>query len=141
MESNHPVSPTPPPAAPVHHGAHPHNSPHAPAAPVSKGLAITALVLSITSVVIGLAWFVAAPLAIAAIVLAIVALVKKKAGTGMSIASLIVGGVSLFILVPFWVIVTVLAFNDLQFYMENQGGSSEYRTNSETYDDTPLFEN
>lgn len=105
----------------------------APIAAVSgkKGLAIAALALSIVSVLLGVVWFIAAPLALTAIILAIVSLVKKHGGKGMSIAGLIVGGVSLLIFVPFWAFVSLVGLAGLQdaaddAVIESQSSSELY---------------
>jgi ABC-type polysaccharide/polyol phosphate export permease len=97
------------------------------AAPVltgSKALGITALVLSLASVVFGIVWFIAAPLAVTAVILAIVALVKKRNGKGLSIAATIIGGVSLLILIPFWFLMSVVALQGLQDYSQERENES-----------------
>lgn len=90
-----------------------------------KGLAITALVLAILSVVFGIAWFIAAPLALVAIILAIVSLAKKRGGKGLSIAGLVIGSISLFILVPIWLTVSLVALEGLQDKANNLQTQSE----------------
>lgn len=81
----------------------------------SKGIAITGFVLSIVAFVVSFFWFIAAPFAIAAIVLTIIALSKRKAGKGLSIAGLIIAGFTLVVAVPFWILVSYSAYyNDIQ---------------------------
>jgi hypothetical protein len=95
-----------------------------PALTGSKALGITALVLSLASVLFGIVWFVATPLATTAVILAIVALVKKRNGKGLSIAATIIGGVSLLILIPFWFLMSVVALQGLQDYSQERENES-----------------
>ena len=95
-------------------------APVAVAQPVKKGLAIAALILAIASVVLSLFWFIATPLAIAAIIMAIVSLVKKRGGKGLSIASLVVGGVALLIFIPIGLAMSLQAYNALTQKAESQ---------------------
>jgi len=78
-----------PSGAPVPYG-------HAPAqaAQGSKGMAVTALVLSIVGAVTSLV-LVGVPLAIVALILGIVALARRLNGKGMSIAAVIISSISL----------------------------------------------
>lgn len=100
----------------------------------SKALAITALVLALVSVLIGIAWFLAAPLAIAAVIMGIIVLAKNMAGKGMGIAALATGSVSLLLFIPFWFAVTVIVVRDIQQATQDlesrangPSGSSEQR--------------
>lgn len=142
-----PSSDAPAPTQAVELGAAPALASPAAAQPVAsskKGLAITALVLSIIGAVIGVAWFVAAPLAIIAIILAIVSLVKRRGGKGMSIASLIVGGVALFIFVPFWAFLTLVAYGGIQDEARSRQESAEQRSlqlQQEAESDIEILEN
>lgn len=77
-----------------------------------KGMAITSMVLGIVSIVIAILWFIAAPVAIAAVILGIISLVKKHGGKGMSITGIVTGAVTVFIIVPL-ILVTVLAYQGI----------------------------
>ena len=126
MDSNHPAQPPAPETTPTPTTG-------------SKALAITALVLAIVSVVIGLIWFVAAPLAIVAIILAIVALVKHANGKGRSIAALVIGGVSLIFLVPFWALISLVALSGIQQAAEEYRVDAEYQSEQQVEDNSELF--
>jgi len=63
-------------------------------------LALWALILGIVSAVLAIVVVISIPAAIAAIVLGIISLVKHHTGKGQSIAGVIIGGVSLFVLIP-----------------------------------------
>lgn len=131
------VAPTP-----LAHPVTPHHAAAQTAAPVatgSKALAITALVLAIVSVVIGIIWFVAAPIAIVAIVLSIIALAKHASGKGQSIAALVVGGVSLIFLVPFWALISLVALAGIQQAAEEYRVDAEYQSEVETKSQSELF--
>lgn len=121
-----PLQPTPiTPSTPV---AHP--DPTGVPASKSKGLAITALVLAIVSVVIGLLWFIAAPIAIVAIILAIVSLAKQAGGKGRSITAIVIGGISLTVFVPFWALVSLILLSGIQ------QASQEYQIETEQQSET-----
>lgn len=80
-----------------------------PARP-SKGLAITSLVLGIVSLLFALAWFIAIPLAITAIVLGSVYLAKNKGvkgGKGMAITGIILSGLALLASVLFAMLIAL----------------------------------
>lgn len=112
----HPVevpAPPVPPAAPAPVTPPPVGAPVVQPKP-SAGLAISALVLAIVSVIIGILWFVAAPLAIAAIIMGIIVLAKKMAGKGMGVAAVITGGVSLVLFIPFWIMISLIITSGLQ---------------------------
>jgi len=90
-----------------------------------KGLAITALVLSIIALLLGLAWPISALFGLVAIILAIVSLAKKRSGKGVAVAALIVGGVAL-LLVPFWAAVSAEVYNNIS---EKVNETSQSTTN------------
>lgn len=71
----------------------------------ASGLAIASMVCGIISIVICCVWYLAAPLAIAAIVLGIVNNVKKLGGKGMAIAGIITGACGLLLVIALFVIV------------------------------------
>ena len=145
MESDSPVAPQTPPTPAPEPQAQPAVAPAVAAAPTpakkSTALAITALILAITSVVIGLLWFVAAPIAIVAIILSIIALAKHHGGKGRSIAALIIGGVSLLFFVPFWAVISLVALRGIQESAEQYRVDAEYRQELESESDyqTQLF--
>lgn len=103
----------------------------------SKGFAIAALVLSILSIVLSIFWPLAALLAMAALVFAIISLVKKFGGKGMSIASLVMGGVSLFILVPFWIIISIVMYGGFLNYAQTYAPQHQ-SPYSDSYSDPQL---
>lgn len=76
------------------------------------GLAVTAMVLGIVSVLLSLAWFISVPLAITAVTLGIISLVKKYAGKGMSITGIATGGVTLVVILPF-ILISVIAYQGI----------------------------
>ncbi|KQQ06182.1 MULTISPECIES: DUF4190 domain-containing protein [unclassified Rathayibacter] len=85
----------PPPVPPVQPAPEPNDAPlppyGSPPAPTRSGLAITALVLGVVAVVLAVLPFVfglAFPVAIAGVVVGIIALVRRKAPRGFSIAGL-----------------------------------------------------
>lgn len=73
-----------------------------------------ALGLAIASVVTSLFVIIAAPIALTGVILAIVALSTRRPGKGLSIAALIVGGISLVIIIPFMFLVSLVAYNGIQ---------------------------
>ncbi|GGO62890.1 hypothetical protein GCM10010910_14120 [Microbacterium nanhaiense] len=104
------------PASPAAYGSgyarpNPYGYPPAPMdAPRPKGMAVTALVFAILGAMFGIVPFFAligVPFALVAITVATVALAKRRAGRGMSVAALIVASLSL-IWGVFMFIVTVL---------------------------------
>lgn len=104
------------PASPAPYGSgyarpNPYGYPPAPMdAPRPKGMAVTALVFAILGAMFGIVPFFAligVPFALVAITVATVALAKRRAGRGMSVAALIVASLSL-IWGVFMFIVTVL---------------------------------
>lgn len=140
MESNHPTpSPTPETTPTPVAVAHPAPTVAPSTATGSKALAITALVLAIVSVVIGLAWFIAAPLAIVAIILSIVALAKHANGKGQSIAALIVSGISLIFFVPFWALFSLGLLIGIQQAAEEYRVDAEYQSEQQTEGNSELF--
>lgn len=77
----------------------------------SKGLAIAALVLGISSIVVGCCMsYMGIPLAITGIVLGIVSLVKKKPGKGMAIAGIVTGSVAI-VLIAIMLITAIIYIN------------------------------
>ena len=91
----------------------------------SKALAIWALVLSILSILTSIVFFVAFPLAVAALIMGIIALVKKKPGKGMSIASIVMGGLALLIFIPMFFAILLVAYNGV-LERANEVESSTY---------------
>lgn len=105
------VEPTPASPNPLAQPYQPQTQ-QAPTPSAKKGMAITSMVLGIVSIVIAILWFIAAPVAIAAIILGIISLVKKQGGKGMSITGIVTGAVTVFIIVPL-ILVTVLAYQGI----------------------------
>lgn len=80
-----------------------------PQAPAKKGLAIASLILAIASVVLSLLWPLAIILALTALTLGIIALVKRRGGKGLSLAGVIIGGVSLVFIIPIAMLISLAA--------------------------------
>lgn len=118
QEPQTPVTPAPsvaePAAQPIAQPvAGPVASPVNPVAPEqggSKALAIWSLTLAIISFVVLLFFFIAGPLAIAALILGIIVLVKRKPGKGLGIAGIAISSLTL-ISIPFMILITLAAFN------------------------------
>lgn len=71
----------------------------------ASGLAIASMVCGIISIVICCVWYLAAPLAIAAIVMGIINNVKQLGGKGMAIAGIITGVIGLLLVIALFVII------------------------------------
>lgn len=71
----------------------------------ASGLAIASMVCGIVSIVICCVWYLAAPLAIAAIVLGIINNVKKLGGKGMAVAGIITGTCGLLLVIALCVVI------------------------------------
>ncbi len=108
-----PVTPDAPAQQPVQAPAQPSPAPADQPRSGSKALAIWALVLSIVSVITLVFFFIAGPLALAALVMGIIVLVKHKPGKGLGIAAIVVSAISL-ILIPFVIAITLVAYNGIQ---------------------------
>lgn len=78
-----------------------------------SSLPIWALVLSIIGLVTAAIVFVSIPLTIVALILGIIALKKQAGSKGMSIAGLVISAVTLIFIVPFMLLVTLVAFNGI----------------------------
>ncbi|NLL80610.1 MAG: DUF4190 domain-containing protein [Clostridiales bacterium] len=70
----------------------------------ASGLAIASMVCGIVSIVICCAWYLAAPLGIAAIALGIINNVKKLGGKGMAISGIITGSFGLLLAIGWFVV-------------------------------------
>ena len=75
----------------------------------SKALAIWSLALSIMALLTLLLFFISGPLAITALVLGIIALAKRKPGKGLSIAGVVISGITL-VLLPFALAIALVAY-------------------------------
>lgn len=93
----------------------------------SKGLAITSMVLGISSIVLFLLWFISVPAAIVGLVLGIVALAKKYAGRGMAIAGVILNAVTLLFVVGFFLL-AIIALPALQTSQRDTARKNEVIT-------------
>lgn len=78
----------------------------------SKALAASSLVLAITAFLTGFLFFIAAPLAVTAVILAIAAIVKQRPGKRMAIVSLVVAGITL-LLLPIMADILLIGFNSV----------------------------
>jgi len=88
--------------------------------PVSKGFAITSMVLGIVALVFGFVAFLSIPAAIVGLVFGIIALVKKYAGRGMALAGVITSGLSILLSI----IVFLMVFIALPALQQNQRDTS-----------------
>lgn len=110
-----PIAPTPAPQQP--HATQPQGKP-------SK-MPVVAMVLAIFAFVIGLFWFISVPVAIAALIVGIIALVKKYSKMGFSIAAVSIAGLTLMI-APFWIALTIAIYTGIQeAARERRSDSSE----------------
>ncbi len=80
----------------------------APPAKHEKRLIYIGLILAIVSIVLSFIWALATPLAFAGLILAIIALVQKKPGKKLAITTIVLSAVSLFIVIPFWTIASIV---------------------------------
>lgn len=85
-----------------------------------KTLAICTLIVSICGVLLGIVWPIAALAAIMGITFGIFGLVKNHGGKGMLIASIIISGFSLLVLVPFWFLFTTGFFQAFEAELDSQ---------------------
>lgn len=124
-------SPTPEPQVPT--AAQATVQPAAPtAAPItpgqggSKAMAIWSLALAILSFVVLLFFFIAGPLALAALVLGIIVLVKHKPGKGLGIAGIVVSTITL-ISIPFIIMLTLVAYTGISEKAKESQRNAEMR--------------
>tara|TARA_B100000678_G_scaffold83187_1_gene69134 strand:+ start:241 stop:801 length:561 start_codon:yes stop_codon:yes gene_type:complete len=92
----------------------PQNNPQNAPQQGSRAMAGWALGLAIASVVTSLLVIIATPIALTGVILAIVALSTRRPGKGLSIAALIIGGISLVIIIPFMFLASLVAYNGIQ---------------------------
>lgn len=108
------VQASPPPAVPQPQGA------YAVPKQQSSGMSITSMVLGIFSIVLSFIWFLAWPLAIAALVLGFIG--RSKGGNGMAIAGIITGIVGLVISI---LIIILVVSNPETFPVEETSGADK----------------
>lgn len=105
--------------------------PLSPTTPKRSKLPTLSLVFGIIGVVLALIIFVSVPAAIAAIIIGAVALKKKVGDKGKSVAGIVLGSLSLVIIIPLLVIITLVAYNGIQERAQravdqaNSSGSSQ----------------
>ncbi|MWV48310.1 hypothetical protein GRS96_03345 [Rathayibacter sp. VKM Ac-2803] len=138
------MSMPPPPAPPAQPAPEPNDAPlpayGPPPAPARSGLAITALVLGIVSVVLAvlpLVFGLAFPVAIAGVVVGIIALVRRKAPRGFSITGLVLSVLGFLIAV----VVTIVAVVQLASTLDDFDSSDfSAPSTSATAEPLPLDE-
>lgn len=128
-------SPTPEPQVPtavqateqpIVQPATPTAAPITPGQGGSKAMAIWSLALAILSFVVLLFFFIAGPLALAALVLGIIVLVKHKPGKGLGIAGIVVSTITL-ISIPFIIMLTLVAYTGISEKAKESQRNAEMR--------------